>query len=374
MADRHAWIEEGAHPVAPGVHRIPLPLPSDGLRAVNVYAIEADGGLVLIDSGWALANARDQLERSLAAIGAGLLDVRMFLVTHLHRDHYTQAIEVRRLFGTAVALGAEEKHSIDRLISSQFRPLGAQLSMLRSAGATAVAGQLAALTIIDVVGRAEARAEFRGDDLGAPGHPELLPGDTFAAALGYEAPDEWIASGQEFDLGTRTLTAVHTPGHTRGHVVFADAAAGLLFAGDHVLPHITPSIGFEESPSDMPLRDYLQSLSVVRAMPDMRLLPAHGPVSPSTHARVDELAEHHASRLRAMADVLSGGEHTGYEVALAIPWTSRHRKLADFDLMNQMLAIGETMYHLDLLVAQSLAVRHIGPDGVRRYRLASAAR
>src|SRR5271163_2609818 len=100
LADHNAWTEEGAHPVAPGVHRIPLPLPSDGLRAVNVYAIEADHGLVLIDSGWALAIARDQLERSLAAIGAGLPDVRQFLVTHLHRDHYTQAIAIRNVFGT----------------------------------------------------------------------------------------------------------------------------------------------------------------------------------------------------------------------------------------------------------------------------------
>jgi glyoxylase-like metal-dependent hydrolase (beta-lactamase superfamily II) len=373
LADRHAWIEEGAHPVAPGVHRIPLPLPSDGLRAVNVYAIEAANGLVLIDSGWALAKARDQLERSLAAIGAGLPDVRKFLVTHLHRDHYTQGIEVRRLFGTPVALGAEEKRSIDRLLSSQFRPLEAQLTMLQSAGATAVADQLAALTMLDVAGRVAMPAEVSGEGLGAPGHPDLLAGDTFAAALGYEAPDEWIAAGQDFDLGTRTLTAIHTPGHTRGHLVFADAAAGLLFAGDHVLPHITPSIGFEESPPDMPLRDYLQSLSVVRAMPDMRLLPAHGPVSPSTHARVDELAEHHARRLQAMADVLSGGERTGYEVAGAIPWTSKERKLADFDLMNQMLAIGETMYHLDLLAAQSRAVRRAGPGGVRLYRLAPPA-
>lgn len=370
MTDRHAWTEQGAHPVAPGVHRIPLPLPSDALRAVNVYAIEAASGLVLIDSGWALANARDQLERSLAAIGAGLPDVRRFLVTHLHRDHYTQAVEVRRLFGTPVALGAEEKHSIDRLLNSQFRPLGAQLTMLRSAGATVVADQLAALTVIEVTGSGERGIGVRGDELGAPGHPDLLPGASFAAALGYEAPDEWIASGQEFDLGTRTLIAIHTPGHTRGHIVFADAAAGLLFAGDHVLPHITPSIGFEESPSEMPLRDYLQSLSVVRELPDMRLLPAHGPVSPSTHARVDELADHHASRLQAMADVLSGGEHTGYEVAVAIPWTSRQRKLAEFDLMNQMLAIGEAMYHLDLLVAQSIAVSRTGADGIRRYGLA----
>ena len=35
------WQEPGAHPVAPGIHRIPLPLPQDGLRAVNVYAVTA---------------------------------------------------------------------------------------------------------------------------------------------------------------------------------------------------------------------------------------------------------------------------------------------------------------------------------------------
>lgn len=136
MADRQAWIEEGAHPVVPGVHRIPLPLPSDGLRAVNVYAIEAEAGLVLIDSGWALANALEQLERSLAVIGAGLPDVRRFLVTHMHRDHYTQAVEIRRLLGTTIALGAGEQPSIDGLLSGEFRPMRAQLAVLRLAALT----------------------------------------------------------------------------------------------------------------------------------------------------------------------------------------------------------------------------------------------
>ena len=36
------WTEPGAWPVATGVHRIPLPLPMDGLRAVNVYVLEGD--------------------------------------------------------------------------------------------------------------------------------------------------------------------------------------------------------------------------------------------------------------------------------------------------------------------------------------------
>jgi glyoxylase-like metal-dependent hydrolase (beta-lactamase superfamily II) len=366
LSDRHAWIEEGAHLVAPGVHRIPLPLPSDGLRAVNVYAIEAAGGLVLIDSGWALANALEQLERSLALLGAGLPDVRQFLVTHMHRDHYTQAVEIRRLFGTPVALGEAEKPSVDGLLSGEFQPFRAQLAIVRAAGGGAVADRLAELTSIGGGGGPATRRS----DLMPPDHPPLRAGATIGAALGYELPDEWIAADQVFDIGTRTLTAVSTPGHTRGHVVFVDADAGLLFAGDHVLPHITPSIGFQEAPSAEPLREYLQSLNVVRRLPDMQLLPAHGPVSASTHSRIDELAEHHAERLRLMADVLTGGQCTGYDVALAIGWTRRQLRLADLDLMNQMLAICETVYHLDLLVAQAIATSELGAHGVRRYQLA----
>jgi glyoxylase-like metal-dependent hydrolase (beta-lactamase superfamily II) len=361
LADRHAWIEEGAHPVAPGVHRIPLPLPTDGLRAVNVYAIEAADGLVLVDSGWALANSRDQLDRSLAVIGAGLPDVRRFLVTHMHRDHYTQAVEIRRILGTPVGLGEGEKPSIDGLLSGEFKPFRAQLGILRAAGAGDIAEKLARFWAIDIA----------NVDGGAPGHPPLRPGATIGAALGYAQPDEWITAGQEFDLGTRTLTAINTPGHTRGHVVFADTAAGLLFAGDHVLPHITPSIGFQEAPSAEPLREYLQSLGVVRRLPDMQLLPAHGPVSPSTHRRIDELNEHHAERLRLMADALTAGPSTGYDVALAIGWTRRQQKLLELDVMSQMLAVCETVYHLDLLVAQHIVVSETSDDGLRRFRLAA---
>ncbi len=338
--DRYRWTEEGAHPVAPGVHRIPLPLPFDGLRAVNTYVIEASDGLVMIDSGWVRDETRRQLERSLARIGAGLGDVRRFLITHVHRDHYTQAIALREAFGSKVALGAEEKQSLDVLLRRDGRGMAAQAGRLIAAGAQ---------PLIDRMAQAG-----------------MTPP---AADAGYAEPDEWIADGQVFDLGTRTLEAIATPGHTRGHVVFADRSAGLLFAGDHVLPHITPSISFEAAPSELPLRDFLRSLRLVRQMPDMALLPAHGPVAPSVHARVDELLDHHEARLAAMRAVIAQAPATAYEVALAIRWTSRERELTDLDLVNQTLAVGETECHLDLLVARGLASVTVA-DGIRRYRLA----
>jgi glyoxylase-like metal-dependent hydrolase (beta-lactamase superfamily II) len=338
-SDRLGWIEEGAHEVAPGVYRIPLPLPMDGLRAVNTYAIESGDGLVMIDSGWVLAESQDQLERSLAKIGAGLGDIRKFLVTHIHRDHYTQAIALRKVFGMNVALGEDEKPSLDVMLSRDTGLLIARHAKLVMAGAQ---------PLIDKMVEAGMQ---RPDGDG-----------------GYEEPDEWIASGQKYDLGTRTLEAIATPGHTHGHVVFADFASGLLFAGDHVLPQITPSISLEAAPQELPLGDFLDSLKLVRRLPDLTLLPAHGPVAPSVHARVDELLDHHDQRLLVMAAELADGPRTAYQVAHAILWTSRGRKLTDLDLLNQTLAVGETEAHLDLLVARGQASTHL-EDGIRLYEL-----
>jgi len=317
------WAEPGVFLVAPGVHRVPLPLPTDRLRAVNVYVLETDDGLVLIDSGWALEQAHDALAAALATLGAGFGDVRSFLVTHVHRDHYTLGVQLRRAFGTKVSLGLGEQEAIAALLAGGTRPFAPQLAELRASGAGTVLELLAGL------------------ERAAPG-----------GADGWEAPDEWLAPHQEIGLGSRTLRVLATPGHTQGHVVFADAASGLLFAGDHVLPHITPSIGFEPVSAKLPLHDYLQSLRLVRDLPDMRLLPAHGPVTDSAHARIDELLAHHDGRLDECAEAVAKGAPTAYEVARALRWTRRGRQLDELDPVNQMLAVIETRAHLELLAAQ----------------------
>jgi glyoxylase-like metal-dependent hydrolase (beta-lactamase superfamily II) len=167
-------------------------------------------------------------------------------------------------------------------------------------------------------------------------------------------------------IGNRRLRAIATPGHTRGHTVYGEEATGLLFAGDHVLPHITPSIGLEPVPLDYPLQGYLESLRLVRELPEMRLLPAHGPVTPSTHHRIDELLAHHDRRLDASLAVVERGASTSYEAAAALTWTRRERTLAELDLFNTTLAVLETMCHLDVLVLQGrLTCSEV--DGVRRY-------
>lgn len=93
------------------------------------------------------------------------------------------------------------------------------------------------------------------------------------------------------------LEVIANPGTHRGHVVFRHTDTRILFSGNHIPPRITPSIGFEWAPEPYPLRSYLRSLELVRGLPDTALLPSHGPVTSSTHDRVDELLHHHRERL-----------------------------------------------------------------------------
>ncbi len=343
------WTEPGAYLVADGVYRIPLPLPNDGLRAINVYAIVQDPpadsadsgpGLVLVDGGWTLEESEQALVRALGTFGAGLVDIRRFLVTHAHRDHYTQAVAIRRRFGTRVGLGIGEKSTLEVFTKPGRQALHEQVALLRRYGA----GELGALV--------EANA----------GTPSPTARDDWAM------PDEWFDGPTRIDLGLRTLSGVPTPGHTKGHFVFIDDDAGLMFSGDHVLPHITPSIGLEAAPAALPLGSFLDSLRLVRSMPDRRMLPAHGPASPSVHTRADELLEFHRLRLDATEAVVRGGADTAYAVAKILRWTRRERHFRDLDLMNQRLATSETGAHLDLLAAQDRLHRREDDDHVLRYR------
>jgi glyoxylase-like metal-dependent hydrolase (beta-lactamase superfamily II) len=318
QAEPH-WTEPGIYQVAPDVYRVPLPLPMDGLRAVNVYVIVDGDDLVLVDSGWALAESRRQLATALGELGAELGDVRQFLVTHVHRDHYTQAVALRQEFGSRISLGAGEEASLRELTNTDRKAMAWQAGRLIECGAHPVLEALA--------------------EMAPPKEPSL-----------YELPDTWLSTSADAGLTKRTLRVLPTPGHTNGHVVFADQQAGLLFAGDHVLPHITPSIGFEPAEQQHPLRNYLESLRLVRTLPDLRLLPAHGPVTDSAHARIDELLAHHDNRLLASAAAVGDGPTTAYQAARVLTWTRRERRLDDLDPFNQLLAVLETAAHLDVLV------------------------
>jgi glyoxylase-like metal-dependent hydrolase (beta-lactamase superfamily II) len=340
--DRNAWAEPGVEDLGGGLYRIPLPLPGDALTAVNVYAVTGGDGVDLIDAGMALVQARERLTEALGQLGYGLPDIRNFFITHIHRDHYTLAVELRTTLRGQITLGDAERANMDAIrdVAAGRAEVGF-VEMLGPMGAPDLAAQVRAML--------------------APGLADPQP------RLEWSDPDRWLPDGALLDLPGRTLRALHTPGHTTGHVVFHDEAAALLFAGDHVLPHITPSIGFQPVITRSSLNQYLGSLRLMLALPDTRLLPAHGPVQASTHARVHQLLEHHETRLGQTLEAAADGPVTAFQAAGALPWTRRKRKFTELDTMNQLLATGETAAHLEVLVLRGQLVRERSPEGIDFY-------
>ncbi|MFC0453935.1 MBL fold metallo-hydrolase [Rhodococcus jostii] len=333
---RARWMEPGCYEVAPGVHRVPLQMPADGLGAVNVYALETPDGLALVDGGWRVDTTFGEMERALRRIGHGTEQIHDIYVTHVHRDHYTFAVELRRRHGSRVHLGVAEADGLAAVGALGSNVPTNSLHELRRAGAPVLADTVEALTAAE----------------------PFYPSD-------WEKPDHWLAAGP-LRIGQHAVDVVHTPGHTKGHMVFHDTQRGLLFSGDHVLPSITPSIGFELGEWDLPLGRYLDSLSGLLDRPDSQLLPAHGDPTPSVHVRVEELLVHHDRRFAAMRDALATlGPVTASAVAEAIPWTRRERPFATLDPFNRMIATCETLAHLDTLVDRGqITVRSRGDRDV----------
>lgn len=311
------WGEAGAFLVEDGVFRIPLPLPGDALRAVNVYAIVGGEELTIIDAGWGgIPETRAALSGALSELGFEVSAVRRALITHAHRDHYTFATELRDDHGASISLGEHERENIVRALNNDR---GGLIERLAQAGASHLMQS-------------------------SPGRPRNTPWST---------PDRWLTDGDVVPLPgvPDGLTVVHTPGHTRGHVVYVDRARSLSFTGDHVLSRITPSIGYEPDPSESPLAKFLDSLRKMLLLPDALLLPAHGPIGLSVHERVHELLEHHETRLAATLAAIEPGA-TAYDVAAGLRWTRRGHRFDDLDGFNQMLAVNETLAHVQVLQEQ----------------------
>lgn len=340
IEDRNSWAHSLVEEVADGVFRIPLPMPEDGLRAVNVFAIVGEDRITLIDSGWAVPASRAALTDGLGQLGKTIFDIRQFFITHLHPDHYAQASVLRDEIGAPISIGEEEKLNLETVIQTiaNNNQSTSRRSLLTRAGAAEVAALLPT-----------ARRPM----------PDL--------ARQWQTPDVWLKPNSVVVAEGRTLEVVPTPGHTRGHVVYHDENDRLLFAGDHILPQITPSIGLEAAGTPWPLRDYINSLKLMKTRPDAKLLGAHGPVWDSAHRRVDQLIEHHEHRLDSSLRAVRAGASTGLEVARILKWTYHERDLSELDIRNQSMAIGETLAHLDVLVLYGSLASKIDSDGVERF-------
>ena len=73
-------------------------------------------------------------------------------------------------------------------------------------------------------------------------------------------PDIKLKEGKKISIDPFEFKVFLTPGHSPGHICLYEPNRKLLFTGDHILPEITPHIGFHPQSGENPLGAYLKSL------------------------------------------------------------------------------------------------------------------
>ncbi|HEX9164230.1 MAG TPA: MBL fold metallo-hydrolase [Thermoanaerobaculia bacterium] len=121
--------------------------------------------------------------------------------------------------------------------------------------------------------------------------------------------DRRLAGGERIDVDGTQIEVIATPGHTREHVCFL-TSDGDLFTGDTILGFGTTAI----FPPDGNMREYIDSLRLLRSRNPKRIFPAHGPVRDDAVALIDEYIAHRLEREQQVLDALAAGARTPQEI------------------------------------------------------------
>lgn len=319
----------------PGVHLLRIAVPGP-LRHVNCYILEHDGALTLVDTGMNTDAARDAWAAALATRFAGHR-VNAIVGTHFHPDH----------IGIAGLLCAE--HAAPLLMT---RAEWLTARMLIADARDAVPDEMVAFW------RAAGWSEEQVEPALARGWAGFRRIVT-PLPMGYRR----IADGDVLAMGGAAWHVVVGSGHSPEHACLLDEAAGVLLAGDQVLPRISPnvSLGVTEPDGD-PLGDWFASIERLRRLPaDLLVLPGHGDPFTGLHVRLDQMEAEHRERLDALHALLERPQRAVDAFGVLFARSIGQDMLA--------MATGESLAHLRRLEREGRAVA-ASRDGVRWWRAA----
>jgi glyoxylase-like metal-dependent hydrolase (beta-lactamase superfamily II) len=323
-------IEIALSEVAAGIFELRLPIPfEDGL--VNVFLFTDGADADLLDCGMNAEESLDAIREALEQLGARRL--RRLLVTHIHPDHY----------GAAGALAGEGRADLymHRLEVPLVHPRYVELEHLVE--------EVRKYLLINGVPEEEA---------------DVLSNSQRALSQVVKPADPSVQlDGAEFvEMGRHTLRVEWTPGHSPGHICLFEAGSGLLFAGDHILPELSPNIGLHPQSTPDPLHDYLDGLRRMAGLKPSRVQPAHGRPFSDVTARVAALTSHHQRRLEQIEDIVGRDKMTGWQVALDL-WGERD------NLYEKRLALQEGLAHLQALAVEGRVRKSVKPGSVLWQRV-----
>jgi glyoxylase-like metal-dependent hydrolase (beta-lactamase superfamily II) len=283
------WKPEAprAEKALPGVWRLRLPLPWPGVPHGNVWAVAADGGIVLFDTGIGGKGGLRRLDLALAQAGFGLEDVRLLVCTHSHTDHYGLAAPI-------VAGGGCELW---------MHPAWEHVRLLAEDPAAHLEQRIEAARLNGVSAESLERFRKRHEE-GDPGIDAIVE------------PDRDLLPGVEVETDLGTWQVHETPGHAPSHVILHQPERELMISGDHLLGRTV--LFFDHGHSPDPVGEFLRSLDEIEPLGVGLVLPGHGRTFRDPAAKIAEARRQVGELLGKTRDSLAGGERAAFEIVADI--------------------------------------------------------
>jgi glyoxylase-like metal-dependent hydrolase (beta-lactamase superfamily II) len=323
--------------VAPGVFWVRMPLPM-ALNHINVWLIEDGEGYALVDTGIASEVTREHWRVIFNGFMNGKPITRV-LITHMHPDHVGLAGWITRKFDCRLWMSRLEYVTCRMLVADTGREAPEEgVRFFKAAGWNDDA--------LDSY-----RVRFGG----------------FGKAVS-RLPDGYrrMSNGDAIEIGGRIWRVISGNGHSPEHACLWQEELGVFISGDQVLPRISSNVSlFPTEPDADPLTDWIESCRklIAQTPGDVLVLPSHNEPFYGVHARLQHLIDGHERTLKRVEKRLQQGEKRAVDLFGALFARSIGPELLG-------MATGETLAHLNCLLARGKAVRIMKDNGVAYYRAA----
>jgi len=284
MSERKRPEAPRGEKVLPGVWRLRLALPWPGVPHGNVWAVAADGGIVLFDTGIGGKGRLRQLDLALGQVGFGVEDIGLLVCTHSHTDHYGLAAPIVESAGCELWMHPAWEH-VRLLADDPAAALEHRIEVARQSGVPPEA--------LERYRESRSGDAETGVDAIVEPHRDLLPGVQV-----------------ETDLGAWQV--YETPGHAPSHVVLHQPERRLMISGDHLLGRTV--LFFDHGHSPDPVGEFLRGLDEIEPLEVDLVLPGHGRPFRDPEAKIAEARRQVGELIGKVRASLAEGEKTGFEI------------------------------------------------------------
>jgi glyoxylase-like metal-dependent hydrolase (beta-lactamase superfamily II) len=269
--------------ILPGVWRLRLALPWPGVPHGNAWAVAADGGIVLFDTGIGGKGRMRQFDLALGQVGFGIEDVRLLVCTHSHTDHYGLAASIVEGAGCELWMHPAWEH-VRLMADDPATALEHRIEVARQSGVPP-----------------EALDRYRESR-----------SDTETGIDAIVKPDRLLGPGVEVETDLGAWQVHETPGHAPSHVVFHQPERKLLISGDHLLGRTV--LFFDHGHSPDPIGEFLGGLDEIEPLEVDLVLPGHGRPFRDPEVKIAEARRQVDELIGKVKAALADGERTAFAI------------------------------------------------------------